>query len=103
MALNHYLIGNSVVMLGSCALVDPLTGDETPTSPALVTFIRVQADGTLSTYVTGDPEVVTLADGIDACTVVMDQSGLEKWRYIGAGLCDGAAEDIFEVDPSSVV
>ena len=102
MALNHYLIGNSVVMLGSCSLVDPLTGTETPTDSATVTFTRVLPDGTTLTYTTGDPEVANLATGINACTVVLEQAGLEKWRYVAETGCDGAAEDDFKVDASHV-
>lgn len=102
MALNHYLINNSVVMIGSCSVVDPLTRDETPTEPTTVTFIRQLEDGTITTYTTGDPEVTNLGVGIDACTVTIDTAGVEKWAYLAQGVCDARAEDQFEVDPSII-
>lgn len=91
------------MLIGSCSIVDPLTEEETPTSPTTVEFTRVQPDGTVTTYITGDPEVTHLATGIDACTVVVDQDGVEKWRYVGFGACAAAAEDEFKVIPSVVV
>src|SRR6266404_4932695 len=104
MPLNHYLIGNKVVMVGSCALVDPLTEVPTLTNPTVVTFIRETPDGSLTTYVLGvSPEVTHLADGIDACTVPLSIAGREKWRYEGVGTCEAAAEDFFDVVASSVI
>src|SRR5262245_50873627 len=103
MSLNGYLIGNSVVMIGSCALVDPLTEAETPTDFATATFIRVLEDGTTLTYTTGDPEVTTLTTGIVACTVPLQHSGKEKWRFTSEDGCDCAAEDEIKVVPSIVV
>lgn len=105
MALHHYLVGNKVVLIGSCSVVDPLTQAETPTTPATVTFTR-NVNGTLTTYTTGDPEVTNLAVGIDACTVTVtdtDETLVEKWRYEAVGNCDAAAEDEFKVIPSVVV
>ena len=103
MALNHYLIGNSVVMIGSCSVVDPLTRAETPTDPTTVTFTRVKPDGSVTTYTTGSPEFSHLAVGIDAVVVGVDQAGVEKWRYESTGTCEAAAEDLFQVNPSSVI
>lgn len=99
--LNHYLSGNSVVLVGSCAVVDPITGDQTNTNPATVTFIRETPDGVQTSYVLGvNPEVTSLAVGIAACVVTVTQSGREKWRYETTGACTAAAEDVFEVDGS---
>lgn len=102
--LNHYLVGNKVVLIGSCAVVDPLTRVETPTDPTTVTFYRRTPDGVLTTYQLGvSPEVVHLADGIDACTVEVDQDGREEWRYETTGTCASAAEHDFIVDASSIL
>jgi len=96
-ALNHYLVDTVVVLLGTCEVVDPLTRVETLTNPTTVRFTREQPDGTVTVYNTGDPEVVNLAVGIDACTVVADQVGQEKWRYQGFGACATISEDAFDV------
>jgi hypothetical protein len=101
MALNHYLVGSKVVLIGSCATVDPLTANQTNTDPTSVTFIREEPDGTVTSYVRGvDAEVTHLAVGIDACTVSVTQHGREKWRYEAMGACEAAAEDVFQVDAS---
>jgi len=97
MALNHYLVGSTVVMLGTCDVIDPLTEAKTPTNPTTVTFTREQQDGTVTIYMTGAPEVVNLAPGIDACTVTVDVVGQEKWHYQGVGACAAVAEDAFDV------
>lgn len=100
-ALNHYLIGNKVVMLGSCALIDPITGVHTPTDPTTVKFIREMADEIQHEYNFGvDANVVKLAAGVFACTVSLTQAGREKWRYETTGACEAAAEDAFIVDAS---
>ncbi len=108
MALNHYLIGTTVVMLGTCDVVDPLTQDKTPTSPSTVTFTRQQTSNasppvvTTTTYVLGDPEVVVLAPGIASCTVVTNVVGREIWSYVGTGVCAAVAEDAFNVQDTSL-
>lgn len=103
MALNHHLVGNSVVLVGSCSVADPLTHEETPTDPTTVTFVRKEPDDTITTYVFGvDAEVTQLATGIFACTVTVTQAGQERWRYEGTGVCEAAAEHLFIVDASSV-
>ncbi len=104
MSLSHHLIGNAVVLVGSCDVVDPLTENQTPTDPTTVTFYRKEPDGTLVTYVFGvSPEVTHLATGIYACTVTPTLSGREKWRYETTGTCEAAAEHEFDVLPSSVL
>ncbi len=102
--LRHHLVGSKVILIGSCAVVDPQTEVQTPTDPATVTFYRRTPDGILTTYVLGvSPEVVKLAVGVDACTVTVVQAGTEKWRYETTGACESAAEHEFAVLPSSVL
>lgn len=104
MAINHYLVGSTVVVIGSCSVMNPLTEVETPTDPDTVTFRRIKPDGSNHEYVLGvAPEVVKLAEGIHVCTVTVDQTGKEKWRYEGTGACAAVAEDIFEVEGSVVL
>jgi hypothetical protein len=100
MALHHYLEGGKVTLVGSCAIVAPLTLAQTPTDPTTVQFIRELPDGTTHTYSLGDPEVSHLGVGIHACSVTVTQPGREKWRYQGGGACEAVAEDVFQVDAS---
>jgi hypothetical protein len=102
LALNHYLIGGRVVMLGTCEVVDPLTGDKTKTDPTTVTFTREKPDGSTVTYTLASAEVAVLAVGITACTVELDQAGREVWRYQGTGTCAAVAEDAFLVEDTSL-
>lgn len=106
MALNHYLIGGRVVMLGTCEVVDPLTDVKTKTDPTTVTFTREQEDeaGVVVTtvYTLASAEVAVLALGICACTVVANIAGRERWRYQGTGDCAAVAEDAFLVEDSSL-
>lgn len=104
--LNHYLVGNQVVMLGSCGVLDPLNpdADPTPTDATTVTYTRVDTAGAVHVYTTGDPEVTHLATGVYACTVLVSPAaGREKWRFVSSGACAAAAEDEFDVLPSAVV
>lgn len=104
MSLGHYLVGNKVVMVGSCSTVDPITDVETPADSATVTFYRVLPNGVLITYVYGvAPEVAKLATGVYGCTVSVDQPGRESWRYQTTGDCEAAAEDAFDVIASGVI
>ncbi len=107
MALNHYLVGSTVVMLGTCDVVDPITQDKTPTSPSTVTFTRQQTAAgtgvvTTTTYTLASPEVVVLSPGIASCTVTTNIVGREIWSYVGTGVCAAVAEDAFNVQPSSL-
>lgn len=102
--LNHYLQGGKIVLLGSCALVDPITGGKTPTDATSVVFRRVTPDGALTNYpFPGNPAVAKIATGLYACAVPISQAGREKWRFESEGSCQCAAEDAFEVDKSMVV
>ena len=102
MALNHYIVGGRVVMLGTCEVVDPLTGDKTKTDPTTVTFTREKPDGTTVVYTLASAEVAVLATGITACTVELDQPGREVWRYQCTGACAAVAEDAFLVEDSAL-
>ncbi len=106
MALNHYLVGSTVVMLGTCDVVDPITQDKTPTSPSTVTFTRQQTatNGTVTTttYTLASPEVVVLSPGIASCTVTTNVVGREIWSYVGTGVCAAVAEDAFNVQDTSL-
>ena len=102
MALTHILIGNTLVMVGSCSVIDPITESETPTDPTSLTFIRELPDDTILTYADGDPEVTHLAIGVNACTVVVEQAGRETWRLVTTGNCAGAGEAVVLVDPSAI-
>lgn len=102
MSLNHYLVGNQVVMVNTCDVRDPLTGDLTPTNPTTVTFIRVRESGTTE-YQLGDPEVDIPEVGTTTCTVTADQEGREKWRCETTGACESASEREFDVLPSAVL
>lgn len=102
--LNHYLEGGRVVLLGSCALVDPITGTKTLTDATTAVFRRVTPDGVHTNYpFPGDPAVTKIATGLYACAVPIMAAGREKWRFESAGSCQCAAEDAFEVDKSMVI
>ena len=103
MALNHYLVGSQVVMVNTCMVRDPVTGDGTPTTPTSAIFTRVQPDGTTTTYTNGDPEVDNPTVGMMTCTVTVDKVGEEKWRCDTLGSCQSASEDVFKVERSVVV
>ena len=101
--MNHYLTGNQVVMVNTCQVRDPVSGDLTPTNPTTVTFIRVQADGTTTEYTNGDPEVANPEVGTFTCSVLCDVVGKERWRCETLGACESASEDEFDVLRSMVV
>jgi hypothetical protein len=98
--LNHYLTGSRVVMVGTCAVPDPLSGEQTPTDPTTVTFERMINGDPPIIYTIGDPEVTKLKTGVFACTVEVDTPGQERWRVEMTGACQAVAENVVQVLPS---
>lgn len=104
--LHSYLEGNAVVLVGTCSVVDAITGVETPTDPTTLTFFRLQANGALTSYTwpaPPSPEIVHVGVGVFTCRVVTNEPGQEKWRFETTGACAAAAEDVFSVNESIVV
>lgn len=96
--MHQYKPGNAITLLAEFRVRSGVLTD-----PGTVTLTVREPDATLRTFVYGtNVELMKDEAGKYHCDVDCDKVGIYFYRYAGTSPCKAAAEDAFEVEPSTV-